>query len=245
MDFSTLWLKGFFGHQTYESINTLSAAIIASVLVCMVAGYLLGSINLSIIVSSHFYKDDIRLHGSGNAGMTNVMRTYGKKMAVITFAGDFGKAVVASLIGRLLLGYYGALIAGFFCFLGHIFPCYYRFKGGKGVVTAAAMIIMTDPLIALILVVLFVALVALTKYISAGSVVCLLIYPVLLHNVYSRFTGFPVLIGFAMGLLCAFAHRNNIKRIFRGEENRFTFKVRDKKPVSESDTDGASEDDDV
>ena len=95
--------------------------------------------------------------------MTNVMRTYGKKMAVITFAGDFLKAVIASLIGRLLLGYYGAMIAGFFCFVGHIFPCYYRFKGGKGVVTACAMIIMTDPIVALILFVLFVIIVALTK----------------------------------------------------------------------------------
>lgn len=243
MNFTKLWNNGILGVLVFESENKLSVALIASVLVCIVAGYLLGSINLSIIVSSRFYKDDIRRHGSGNAGMTNVMRTYGKKMAVITFAGDFGKAVVASLIGRLLLGYYGALIAGFFCFLGHIFPCYYRFRGGKGVVTAAAMIIMTDPIIALILFILFVALVALTKYISAGSVVCMLIYPVLLHNIYSGFTGFPVLIGFAMGLLCAFAHRNNIKRIFRGEENRFTFKVRDKKPVGDDDThdDGAEE----
>lgn len=236
MNFTKLWNNGIVGQLVFASENTLSIALVISVAVCMLAGYLLGSINLSIIISSRFYKDDIRRHGSGNAGMTNVMRTYGKKMAVITFAGDFGKAVVASLIGRLLLGYYGALIAGFFCFLGHIFPCYYRFKGGKGVVTAAAMIIMTDPVIALILFILFVSLVALTKYISAGSVVCMLIYPVLLYNIYSGFTGFPVLIGFAMGLLCAFAHRENLRRIFRGEENRFTFKVRDKKPINEEDS---------
>lgn len=233
MNFTTLWAGGIIPQLVFKSANALIGVTVASVIVCMVAGYLLGSINLSIIISSRFYKDDIRRHGSGNAGMTNVMRTYGKKMAVITFAGDFGKAVVASLIGRLFFGYYGALIAGFFCFLGHIFPCYYRFKGGKGVVTAAAMIIMTDPVIALILFVLFVSLVALTKYISAGSVVCMLVYPVLLYNIYSGFTGFPVLIGFAMGLLCAFAHRENLRRIFRGEENRFTFKVRDKKPVDE------------
>lgn len=233
MNFTTLWAGGIIPQLVFKSANALIGVTVASMIVCMVAGYLLGSINLSIIISSRFYKDDIRRHGSGNAGMTNVMRTYGKKMAVITFAGDFGKAVVASLIGRLFFGYYGALIAGFFCFLGHIFPCYYRFKGGKGVVTAAAMIIMTDPVIALILFVLFVSLVALTKYISAGSVVCMLVYPVLLYNIYSGFTGFPVLIGFAMGLLCAFAHRENLRRIFRGEENRFTFKVRDKKPVDE------------
>lgn len=241
MSFVKIWNEGLLSQFTFESENTLGILLGVCVFVSIVAGYLLGSINLSIILSSKYYKDDIRRHGSGNAGMTNVMRTYGKKMAVITFAGDFLKAVIASLIGRLLLGYYGAIIAGFFCFVGHIFPCYYRFKGGKGVVTACAMIIMTDPIVALILFVLFVIIVALTKYISAGSVICMLIYPILLYNIYSGFTGFPVLIAFAMGLLCAFAHRENLKRIFKGEENRFTFKVKDKAPKDNSDGDGSGD----
>lgn len=241
MSFVKIWNEGLLSQFTFESENTLGILLGVCVLISIVAGYLLGSINLSIILSSKYYKDDIRRHGSGNAGMTNVMRTYGKKMAVITFAGDFLKAVIASLIGRLLLGYYGAMIAGFFCFVGHIFPCYYRFKGGKGVVTACAMIIMTDPIVALILFVLFVIIVALTKYISAGSVICLLVYPVLLHNIYSGFTGLPVLIAFGMGLLCAFAHRENLKRIFKGEENRFTFKVKDKAPKDNSDGDGSGD----
>jgi len=236
MNFAEFWQRGLMG-LTFPTETSLAVALVASVLVCMVSGYLLGSINLSIIISSRYYKDDIRRHGSGNAGMTNVMRTYGKKMALITFAGDFLKAVVSSIIGRAFLGYHGAMIAGFFCFLGHIFPCYYKFKGGKGVVTAAALILMTNPLVCLILFVLFVIIVAITKYISAGSVICLLVYPVLLHNIYNGFMGLPVLIAFVMGLLCAFAHRENLKRIFKGEERRFTFKVKDKKPVNSTDSD--------
>lgn len=233
MMFTNIWNNGFLSQLVFAKASSLYIAVGVSMIICIAAGYLLGSINASIIISGKLFKDDIRRHGSGNAGMTNVMRTYGKKMAVITFAGDFLKAVVSTLIGRAFFGYYGALLAGFFCFLGHIFPCYYRFKGGKGVVTAAAMILMTDPLVCLILFVLFVLIVWLTKYISAGSVICLLLYPVILNNLYTEFLGFPVLCAFAMGLLCAFAHRENLKRIFKGEENKFTFKVKDKKPVSE------------
>ena len=233
MTFTNIWNSGFLSQLVFAKASSLYIAVGVSMIICIAAGYLLGSINASIIISGKLFKDDIRRHGSGNAGMTNVMRTYGKKMAVITFAGDFLKAVVSTLIGRAFFGYYGALLAGFFCFLGHIFPCYYRFKGGKGVVTAAAMILMTDPLVCLILFVLFVLIVWLTKYISAGSVICLLLYPVILNNLYTEFLGFPVLCAFAVGLLCAFAHRENLKRIFKGEENKFTFKVKDKKPVSE------------
>lgn len=237
MTFMKIWNEGFLPQVVFPSESSLGIVTGICILVVIAAGYLLGSINPSIILSSKFYKDDIRRHGSGNAGMTNVMRTYGKKMALITFAGDFLKAVVSSIIGRAFLGYHGAMIAGFFCFLGHIFPCYYKFKGGKGVVTAAALILMTNPLVCLILFVLFVIIVAITKYISAGSVICLLVYPVLLHNIYNGFMGLPVLIAFVMGLLCAFAHRENLKRIFKGEERRFTFKVKDKKPVNSTDSD--------
>jgi glycerol-3-phosphate acyltransferase PlsY len=167
------------------------------------------------------------------------MRTYGKKMAVITFVGDFMKAVIASLVGRMLLGYIGAYIAGLFCFLGHIFPCFYKFKGGKGVVTACAMILMTNPLVCGILFALFVMLVLATKFISLGSVVCLLAYPIILDRVMGP--GLHVLVAFLMGVLCAFAHRGNIKRILNGTERKFTFKVKHKKTVREEQSEIDSE----
>ena len=236
MTFFELWNLGVLFRTTPEARTTGELAlIIVGVVFTIIASYLLGSINLSIIISSKFYNDDIRLHGSGNAGMTNVMRTYGKKMAVITFAGDFFKAVVASLIGRMLLGYIGAYIAGLFCFLGHIFPCFYKFKGGKGVVTACGMILMTNPVAFVILFTLFVLLVAVFKYISLGSVVCLLAYPLVLDRVSGGggAGGLGTLIAFLMGVLCAFAHRGNIKRIMNGTERKFTFKVKHKKTLKE------------
>lgn len=241
MNFFELWNLGILFRATSDARTTGELVLIVlGFIFTVVAAYLLGSINLSIIISTKLYNDDIRLHGSGNAGMTNVMRTYGKKMAIITFAGDFFKAVIASIVGRLLLGYVGAYIAGFFCFLGHIFPCFYKFKGGKGVVTAAAMILMTDPIVCGILFVLFVLLVLASKYISLGSVVCLLAYPIVLHRVSGP--GIGVIFAFLVGVLCAFAHRGNIKRIMNGTERKFTFKVKHKKTVKEAEESDQSDD---
>lgn len=232
MTFFELWNLGVLFRATSEARSTVDLVLIVlGVVFTIVASYLLGSINLSIIISSKFYNDDIRNHGSGNAGMTNVMRTYGKKMAVITFVGDFFKAVIASIIGRMLLGYVGAYLAGFFCFFGHIFPCFYKFKGGKGVVTACAMIIMTNPIVFAILFTVFVMLVLAFRFISLGSVICLLAYPIVLDRVEGP--GIGVLFALLMGLLCAFAHRSNIKRIMNGTESKFTFKVKHKKTVQE------------
>ncbi len=236
MDFMTVWEEGLL-NQFFKA-NSLSetaglAVTIAAVVLCMVISYLIGSVNFSIIVSKNYYHDDIRLHGSGNAGATNIMRTYGKKMAILTFAGDFLKAVVASLIGRLVFyGYHGAILAGLFCFLGHIFPCYFKFRGGKGVVTAAAMILMVGPWwIFVSLFVLFAVIVIATKYVSLGSVICLMVYPILLDR--AGLKGFSVLAAIIVAAICVFAHRENIKRIMNGEESKISFKVKDRKPVSE------------
>ncbi len=235
MNFSEIWGTGllnyYFGHS--ETSTGLGFVLtILGVIICIVSGYLLGSINLSIEISARRYKDDIRRHGSGNAGMTNVMRTYGKRMAGLTFAGDFLKAVIASLVGRLVFGYYGAMLAGLFCFIGHIFPIYYKFKGGKGVVTACAMVMMTNPDVCLILLAIFILLVLVTKYVSLGSVVALLFYPIVLERTHGA--GIPVIIALVMGLMCAFAHRENIKRIYNGNENKLTFKKKSADTEEES-----------
>ena len=240
MNFTELWNLGILFRNTEHARSTGELAlIVVGWLATIVISYLLGSINLSIIISSKFYNDDIRNHGSGNAGMTNVMRTYGKKMAVITFVGDFMKAVIASLVGRLLLGYIGSYIAGLFCFLGHIFPCFYKFKGGKGVVTACAMIAMNDPFICLLLLVVFVLVVALSKFISLGSVIAVMAYPIIHH----RITGgnFGTIVALLMAAMCVFAHRTNIKRIMNHEERQFTFKVKDKKTIKEQEAEAASD----
>lgn len=115
-------------------------------------GYLLGSVNSAVILSKLVYKKDIRLQGSGNAGMTNMQRIYGKKAALFTFLGDFCKGIVAVLLGRLLLGVFasaslhGACIAGAFAVIGHNWPLYFGFKGGKGVLTTFSVMIIIAPL---------------------------------------------------------------------------------------------------
>ena len=127
---------------------------ILAIILCAAIAYFLGSLNFAIIISKYKFHDDIRNYGSGNGGLTNMMRTYGKKAAAFTLLGDVMKAVVSVLLGMLIAGESGAYLAGFFCVFGHSFPIYYGFKGGKGVLTTAAMVLCLDPLVFLILFIL-------------------------------------------------------------------------------------------
>lgn len=216
------------------SDDTLGLVLfIISVAVVIIAAYLLGSINFAIIISGKKYKQDIRDHGSKNAGMTNMMRTYGKKAAGLTLLGDALKAVAACLVGYVLIGSLGAYIAGLFCILGHIFPIFYKFKGGKGVVTTAVAILMCNPLVFVVLFLLFVIIVLFTRYISLGSVVCVMLYPLLLDSVSRIFTGHPTpYVVFAMitAVVVVVKHWGNIKRLAEGKESKFSFKKSVKAP---------------
>lgn len=218
--------------------ETETTAIVVTVicyLVTIFAAYLCGSLNFAIIISGKQYRQDIRNFGSKNAGMTNMMRTYGKKAAGLTLLGDALKAVVACLLGYALLGQMGAYIAGLFCIIGHMFPLYYRFKGGKGVVTAAVTVLMCNPFVFLILFVLFVVIVLCTKYISLGSVMCMLLYPILLDRIDRwLFGGAPyVWIAALMTVLVVVKHWENIKRLSQGKESKFSFKKSVKAPTEE------------
>ena len=157
-----------------------------------VLSYLLGSLNFGIILSRKFQKEDVRTHGSGNAGSTNMLRNYGKLPAVATILGDMAKVAVAILLVRLLVGnelyaqqtIFIKSFAGLFCVLGHIFPCFFRFKGGKGVATCGGMVFMIDWRIALILLAVFFVAVLITKWVSLGSILMAILYPVLMGLFY-------------------------------------------------------------
>jgi glycerol-3-phosphate acyltransferase PlsY len=207
----------------------------ASVIVLVVSGYLLGSINFAIIISSTQYKQDIRNFGSNNAGMTNMMRTYGKKAAAFTFIGDVLKAVVACLLGHILLGQLGAYIAGLFCILGHIFPIYYKFKGGKGVLCTSAMALILTPIEFLILLAVFVILVSWTKYVSLGSVTVAFLYPIVVSghikvafNGAIKMNGVMALITILLAIIIVYCHRGNLQRISEGTERKISFKSKKK-----------------
>ncbi len=204
-------------------IALVSLAFVAVIL----CAYFLGSINFAIIISGRKYKDDIRAHGSKNAGMTNMMRTYGKSAAVLTLVGDALKAVVSCIIGYLAMGQLGAYAAGLFCMLGHVFPIYYGFKGGKGVVTAAATVLMTDPVVFLILITLFIIMVAIWRYISLASITCIGLYPLILSFTTKMFAGkiSPfILFTVLMAVLIIGKHWPNVQRLREGTESKFSFK---------------------
>jgi len=205
--------------------------LVGCILICIILPYLLGSLNFALILSRRFYGEDVRQKGSGNAGMTNMLRNYGKGAAALTLLGDALKAVVSSLIGYVVFGVTGAYIAGLFCILGHMFPIYYRFKGGKGVVTTAVMILMLNPVIFLILLAVFLLIVLGTRFISLGSVMCVMIWPLILQRMEGA--GAPVLMAMAIAALVVFMHRENIKRLLRGEENKVSFGKKNVKQILE------------
>lgn len=211
---------------TYYLHNTL--VVVLSALAIMICAYLLGSVNFAIIISGKKYHEDIRVHGSKNAGMTNMMRTYGRSAAAFTLIGDAAKAVIACFIGYAVLGHPGSYFAGLFCVLGHVFPIFYGFKGGKGVVTAFATVLTCDPFVFLILLVIFIIIVLFTKYISLGSIMCMMLYPIFQHKIYGA--NLNTLITIMIGAVIVIKHWANIKRLLQGKENKFSFKKSVKTP---------------
>ena len=213
--------------------------MIVKYLLIAVISYLLGSLNFSIILLRAVARKDIRESGSGNAGATNMLRTYGKHFAVLTMLGDILKVALAILIAFVILGapleylfkiaenkeFAATMInykefAGFFCVLGHIFPLYFKFKGGKGVAACTGMVILVDWRIALILFVIFVLTILISKMISLGSIVIAVLYPVLIAVFYQNL--FLILIAVLFAAIVIAAHRANIKRILNGTENKLT-----------------------
>jgi len=243
MTFRDFLIHGFVGYYRNEHLAGTAFAVVTGIalVLCMLT-YFIGSLNFSIIISNRYYQDDVRKYGSGNAGTTNMLRTYGRRAAVLTLGGDALKAIVSCLFGYALLGFTGAYISGFFCMLGHIFPIFYRFRGGKGIVTAAFMILMLDPLVFAILFVLFVILVAASKMVSFGSVMCVLIYPFLLYRLNGP--GTPIIFAMLITVLVVFMHRENIMRIFHGEESKLDFSKlfgrRKKQREQQQDTDNGN-----
>lgn len=237
MSFNDVWNFGIIGKF---GENKSIIILILGWILCAVLSYLLGSLNFGMIISKYKYNDDIRKHGSGNAGATNVLRTYGKKDAIFTYIGDGLKAAVAVLIvGRMLCGAYGAYISGLFCVIGHMWPCFFGFRGGKGVATASVMILCLDPIVFLILLILFIAIVVFTKYVSLGSVICMCVYPLMLYKIAGP--GFNILTALIVAALVVYRHKENIKRIRKGTENKISFGKNKKKDNTETNSDNTEE----
>jgi glycerol-3-phosphate acyltransferase PlsY len=187
-----------------------------------IAGYLLGSLNTSLIVGK-FYSVDVRQHGSGNAGMTNTLRTLGKKAALLVIIGDVLKGILAYIAGYYIYGgQLGGLVGGTACILGHIWPVFFGFKGGKGVLTAFSVLLMFDWSIALGLLLVFIIILLLTRYVSLGSIIAALLFPIT-AALFGRDIKTLVFSGI-IAVLVIIKHHKNIKRLLDGTEPRLTLK---------------------
>ena len=202
--------------------NQAAITLLVFAVVCMIIPYLLGSINPAIVFSKRIYKDDVRTHGSGNAGSTNMLRTFGFKAAALTFVCDMLKTVVSIVLGRLLLGELGMSIAGFFAMFGHMFPLYYKFKGGKGVACTATIALLISPPTFLCTLAVFIVVLIGTKMVSMASVMAALLYP-LFMNAFAHDFSMGVAMAVAEACFVVFMHRENLKRIWNYEERKVDF----------------------
>lgn len=236
--FGDIWYYGMIIGQS----GTVHIGVLALMILAVAAvAYLLGNVNTAIILTRLVYKEDIRTKGSGNAGMTNVMRTYGWVPAVFTLLGDMLKCMLSMVVGTLIYGLNGAYIAGLFCVLGHIAPVLYKFKGGKGVASSAMFLLYVSPISFGVLVLIFALIVFGTKYLSLASVMCVLMMPLIVNKIESA-TDLPIdlplrlIIMLIIAALVVFMHRANIKRIMNKTESKFHFKRTVKKVDLDTDT---------
>jgi glycerol-3-phosphate acyltransferase PlsY len=188
-------------------------------LLVAVIAYLIGNISFSLLISKVFFKDDVRKHGSGNAGSTNMIRAFGFKIGVITFIGDVLKGILAAYIGKLIAGIDGAYIAGILVVAGHNWPVFMNFKGGKGVATTLGMLFVVIPWITLICSIIGLTIAFMGRIVSIGSLIGVVLSAIVAISRQYYDVKF-VLFALVYASMCLFTHRHNIKRLLRGEENK-------------------------
>lgn len=186
-----------------------------------VLGYFIGSIPFSFIVSKQLGKIDIREHGSGNSGATNVFRTLGKKAGLLAFLGDFIKGYIAASIGLMCFDTSGALICAGMAIVGHCYPVWLKFKGGKGVATSAGMIIAITPLVGAVLIAAQILIICFSRFMSLASITVAALYPILVF----AFGYEPAYIAYStfIGLFVIYRHRANLMRLIKGTESKLKF----------------------
>ena len=190
------------------------------IIAILLVGYLLGSISVAVIVSKYFFKGDVRDQGSHNAGTTNMARVYGMSAGFLTLAGDILKTVLAMIFGRLLLGEMGFSLGGIACIIGHCFPVFFGFKGGKGVAVSGGVAIMLGWEYAVSLIGVFLVIVIITRYVSLGSLISVLMsIPALL--IFGGYGVWTYILCIIIIISVWYMHRGNIKRLLTGTERKF------------------------
>lgn len=198
--------------------------MVVSILITVVAAYLLGNLNGAVVTSRLLAHEDVRTKGSGNAGLTNFTRNYGASSSVFVILIDMGKAVAGCLIGGWLLGRYGyykegVALGGLCVILGHDFPALLHFKGGKGILSGVTVALMMDWRLGLAVFGIFLVAYLITGYVSLGSILSSGSFG-FVYAFFHRGETFPVIVGFALSALLVWMHRANIKRLIHGEERK-------------------------
>lgn len=217
--------------------------VLLALLIAAALGYFLGSLNFSIIVVKLMKGRDIRTVGSRNAGLTNTYRCFGPQCAALTLIGDLAKGIVAVLLSQLFASMlkagfapdnevkYIGFVAGFFAILGHVFPIYYGFKGGKGVLVGVASFLPIDPRVFFALLIVFIVIFAITKYVSISSILGAALSPIAIFLMSIMVDGekfgrslLYLLLCLPMAAMVVYMHRSNMERLMNGTESKFTFK---------------------
>lgn len=205
-------------------------SVVFTVALTLLVSYLLGCFNGSVMTSHFIIRDDVRQHGSGNAGLTNFYRTYGARYALCVIICDMGKTVLACLIGGYLMHWVvgdwtlGLLIAGIGCELGHMFPVFFGLRGGKGILSGGVLVLLLDWRVALIAWGLFAVLWLTTRYVSLGSIAATASMPVSVFLLMGHNWLYTVLSA-AIAALVIWCHRGNIQRLLTGTEKKFHWRV--------------------
>ena len=205
-------------------------SVVFTVALTLRVSYLLGCFNGSVMTSHFIIRDDVRQHGSGNAGLTNFYRTYGARYALCVIVCDMGKTVLACLIGGYLMHWVagdwtlGLLIAGIGCELGHMFPVFFGLRGGKGILSGGVLVLLLDWRVALIAWGLFAVLWLTTRYVSLGSIAATASMPVSVFLLMGHNWLYTALSA-AVAALVIWCHRGNIQRLLTGTEKKFQWHV--------------------
>lgn len=192
--------------------------------IIVVISYFIGNFSSAFFVAKYSAGIDIRNFGSGNAGATNVLRTLGKKEAAIAFIGDILKGVIAVIVGRFLGGSTGEVLAGVFVVVGHNWPVFLGFKGGKGIATTIGVMLAIKPVIVFVCAIIGSYVLYRTKYVSLGSIGGIVAYPILMIITLAPFK--YILMSIFLSFMAVYRHRENIKRVKNGTEHKIGEKVR-------------------
>lgn len=190
---------------------------------CILMGYVLGSLNGALVISRLFMHDDVREKGSGNAGLTNFLRSYGGWITVLVIVIDLGKMVGACLLAKVILPEYPEFIkmlTGVCVQIGHILPVFFRFKGGKGILCSAALAAVMDWRIFAIIMAVFILMFVLTRYVSLGSILASVAYAICFMIFFHQEHIWVGVMGIAMAVIAIYMHRGNIRRLLKGEERK-------------------------